>query len=217
MNCHHYRISIPTPQSEVLRSRKGPNSPGSSFDIASLQRQPGTNCIKIGLPGKLILSKRMGFPEDLFSNCVSVFPESLFVYTCPQYCLCGNFNLIVIFAFLTWSTDPPNPIQPTKPMSLCLARLESVSIWWGWGCLAIKPSGLQREIYRLCNWSNNSGQSHRNLSSWMRHESVFGKAYSQKNYGKSDSLRCQNLFSYHYRVHGQTYSPRKWFPEATFL
>ena len=28
---------------------------------------PGTNCIKIDLPGKLILSKRKGLPEDLFS------------------------------------------------------------------------------------------------------------------------------------------------------
>ena len=27
----------------------------------------GTNCIKIGLPGKLILSKRNGLREDLFS------------------------------------------------------------------------------------------------------------------------------------------------------
>ena len=29
--------------------------------------RPGTNCIKIGLPGKLMLSKRKGLPEDLFS------------------------------------------------------------------------------------------------------------------------------------------------------
>ena len=28
---------------------------------------PGTNCIKIGLPGKLILSKRKGLREVLFS------------------------------------------------------------------------------------------------------------------------------------------------------
>ena len=28
---------------------------------------PGTNCIKIGLPGKLILSKRKGLWEVLFS------------------------------------------------------------------------------------------------------------------------------------------------------
>ena len=28
---------------------------------------PGTNCIKIGLPGKLIHSKRKDLPEDLFS------------------------------------------------------------------------------------------------------------------------------------------------------
>ena len=27
----------------------------------------GTNCIKIGLPGKVILSMRIGLPEDLFS------------------------------------------------------------------------------------------------------------------------------------------------------
>ena len=31
-------------------------------------REPaGTTCIKIGLPAKLILSKRKGLPEDLFS------------------------------------------------------------------------------------------------------------------------------------------------------
>ena len=30
--------------------------------------QPGTNCIKIGLPGKLILSKSKGLPEDIFSS-----------------------------------------------------------------------------------------------------------------------------------------------------
>ena len=28
----------------------------------------GTNCIKIGLPGKLILSKRKGHPEIIFSG-----------------------------------------------------------------------------------------------------------------------------------------------------
>ena len=28
---------------------------------------PGTNCIKIGLPGKLILSKRKGLREVIFS------------------------------------------------------------------------------------------------------------------------------------------------------
>ena len=28
---------------------------------------PGTNCITIGLPGKLILSQRKGLREDLFS------------------------------------------------------------------------------------------------------------------------------------------------------
>ena len=33
----------------------------------ALQEGPGTNCIKIGLPGKLILSKRKGLWEVLFS------------------------------------------------------------------------------------------------------------------------------------------------------
>ena len=31
------------------------------------QQRPGTNCIKIGLPGKLILSKRKGLLEVIFS------------------------------------------------------------------------------------------------------------------------------------------------------
>ena len=36
--------------------------------VASLRSAyPGTNCIKIGLPGKLILSKRKGLMEVLFS------------------------------------------------------------------------------------------------------------------------------------------------------
>ena len=32
-----------------------------------LSTPAGTNCIKIGLPGKLILRKRKGLPDDLFS------------------------------------------------------------------------------------------------------------------------------------------------------
>ena len=39
-----------------------------AFLAASLAaKYPGTNCIKIGLPGKLILSKRKGLREVLFS------------------------------------------------------------------------------------------------------------------------------------------------------
>ena len=34
---------------------------------ASPKKKTGTNCIKIGLPGKLILSKRKGLREVLFS------------------------------------------------------------------------------------------------------------------------------------------------------
>ena len=37
--------------------------------------------MKIGFPGKLILSERIGFPEDLFSYWESVFPENLSLYT----------------------------------------------------------------------------------------------------------------------------------------
>ena len=46
------------------------------------------NCIKIGLPEKLILSKRKGLPEDLFSleNSLreSIFREDLFLCNCLQ-------------------------------------------------------------------------------------------------------------------------------------
>ena len=35
---------------------------------AGWMKRPGTNCIKIGLPGKLILSKRKGLWEVLFSR-----------------------------------------------------------------------------------------------------------------------------------------------------
>ena len=45
--------------------------------------EPGMNCIKIGLPGKLILSKRKGLLEVLFSwNSLreSIIREDLFLY-----------------------------------------------------------------------------------------------------------------------------------------
>ena len=35
--------------------------------VAGVGVQPGTNCLKIGLPGKLILGKRKGLLEVLFS------------------------------------------------------------------------------------------------------------------------------------------------------
>ena len=35
--------------------------------VAARARGAGTNCIKIGLPGKLILSKRKGLREVIFS------------------------------------------------------------------------------------------------------------------------------------------------------
>ena len=43
----------------------------------------GTNYIKIGLPGKLILSKRKGLPEDQLSKIVSEngFPGNTYFYT----------------------------------------------------------------------------------------------------------------------------------------
>ena len=52
---------------------EGPAGPGEAGELGQLQdgrdlRQgrPGTNCIKIGLLGKLILSKRKGLREVLF-------------------------------------------------------------------------------------------------------------------------------------------------------
>ena len=36
-------------------------------EIAQLLERPGGNCIKIGLPGKLILSKTKGLREVIFS------------------------------------------------------------------------------------------------------------------------------------------------------
>ena len=51
---------------------------------------PGMNCIKIGLPGKLILSKRKGLLEVLyiysFENSLRelIFREDLFSYNCLQ-------------------------------------------------------------------------------------------------------------------------------------
>ena len=42
----------------------------AEWERDSLDERPGANCVKIGLPGKLILSyyfKRIGLPKDLFS------------------------------------------------------------------------------------------------------------------------------------------------------
>ena len=38
-----------------------------SLSVVLVGGRPGGNCIKIGLPGKLILSKRKGLREVLFS------------------------------------------------------------------------------------------------------------------------------------------------------
>ena len=41
--------------------------PNAAYLHMSGTYRTGMNCIKIGLPGKLILSKRKGLPDDLFS------------------------------------------------------------------------------------------------------------------------------------------------------
>ena len=38
-----------------------------AHNTKNIRNRPGMNCIKIGLPGKLILSKRKGLWEVLFS------------------------------------------------------------------------------------------------------------------------------------------------------
>ena len=43
-----------------------PDHAGGAVRVRGAVR-PGTNCIKIGLPGKLILRKRKGLPKDIFS------------------------------------------------------------------------------------------------------------------------------------------------------
>ena len=41
--------------------------PAWDMSFAGVEYPPGTNCIKIGLPGKLILSTRKGLREVIFS------------------------------------------------------------------------------------------------------------------------------------------------------
>ena len=55
----------------------------------SLQEEPGMNCIKIGLPEKLVLSKRKKFFGKFYSlensSLESIFREDLFLYNCLQF------------------------------------------------------------------------------------------------------------------------------------
>ena len=48
---------------------------------ARLQRRAGKNCIKIGLPGKLILSNSFSLENSIRE---SIFREDLFLYNCLQ-------------------------------------------------------------------------------------------------------------------------------------
>ena len=55
-----------------MKQRKGIEDDDAYDDYyldidAAMDSSPGTNCIKIGLPGKLILLKRKGLQEVLFS------------------------------------------------------------------------------------------------------------------------------------------------------
>ena len=60
-NYHLVSLSIPRRDHGESGGRRG-GEDGS--DAAAV---PGTNCIKIGLPGKLILRKRKGLWEIMFS------------------------------------------------------------------------------------------------------------------------------------------------------
>ena len=50
-------------EKEAIRFRMDPEVEGEPQQ----EEEPGTNCIKIGLPGKLIICKRKGLWEILFS------------------------------------------------------------------------------------------------------------------------------------------------------
>ena len=49
------------------KKRSNPETSGESVKAEPRDNEPGNNCIKIGLPGKRILSKRKGLGEVLFS------------------------------------------------------------------------------------------------------------------------------------------------------
>ena len=51
----------------LLTSTNADGGIGGEVDGVDPTRNPGMNCIKIGLPGKLIPSKRKGLLEVLFS------------------------------------------------------------------------------------------------------------------------------------------------------
>ena len=69
--CRHPLRNLPRPRPfaslhAAMRVRSS-RSRSSRRPRSARNRSPGTNCIKIGLPGKLILRKRKGLPQDLFS------------------------------------------------------------------------------------------------------------------------------------------------------
>ena len=56
-----------TPYFSLVEDSSGTNEVKELASAVEKSRRAGTNCIKIGLPGKLILSKRKGLWELLFS------------------------------------------------------------------------------------------------------------------------------------------------------
>ena len=63
-----------------VQNARGPRQVQLEEDLRE-GRPSGGNCIKIGLPGKLILSKRIGLREVIsLENRESIFREDLFLY-----------------------------------------------------------------------------------------------------------------------------------------
>ena len=61
------RISFPGRPIFIQLPPGGRSVPAGSAAARGSAQSPGGNCMKIGLPGKLILSKRKGLREVLFS------------------------------------------------------------------------------------------------------------------------------------------------------
>ena len=67
----------------LIRYRGAGGGGGEEKVVAAVagRGRTGMNCIKMGLPGKLIFSKRKGLENSLRE---SIFREDLFLYNCLQ-------------------------------------------------------------------------------------------------------------------------------------
>ena len=72
----HGRLLILVPSTDASNDGSEDNNPGGdgmsdcgsvNLKASSSTAEPGMNCIRIGLPGKLILRKRKGLREVIFS------------------------------------------------------------------------------------------------------------------------------------------------------